>query len=120
MEPGSGVTHVPMVQAGVSHHAVQALVGVGREAPQTGGSPAEPSPLVVGIVSVRPVTGLVRRSSVLVGMRRVGIVRRVIVGRARHRIARGLVVARIARGRSPQVTSIARLIARGWNVRATP
>ena len=129
MEPGSLVTHVPMVMAAVSHHAVQALVGAGREQPQTEGSPAEPRPLDVGIVSVRLVTGLVRRLSVLVGMRRVGTGRPVIVGRARHRIVRGLVVARIVRGpvvaqtvrgRRPQVTSIARLIARGWNVRATP
>ena len=174
MEPGSLVTHVPMVIAAVSHHAVQALVGAGREQPQTEGSPADPRPLdvgivsvrlvtglvrrlsvlvgmrrvgtgrpvivgrarhrivrglvvarivrglVVGIVSVRPVTGLVRRSSVLVGICRVGTGRPVIVGRARHRIVRGPVVARIVRGPRPQVTSIARSIAPGWSVRATP
>ena len=95
MEPGSLVTHVPMVMAAVSHHAVQALVGVGREQPQTEGSPAEPRPLDVGIVSVRLVTGLVRRLSVLVGMRRVGTGRPVIVGRARPRIVRGPVVVGI-------------------------
>ena len=121
--------------------------------------------MVVGIVSARPVNGLVRRSTVLVGMRHVGIGRPVIVGRVRHRIVRGRAVeivsvqrvnglvrrstvlvgmrhvgtaqpvivgharpridpawveVRIVRDPRPQVTPIARSIARGWSVRATP
>ena len=75
---------------------------------------------VVEIVSVQRVNGLVRRSTVLVGMRNVGIGRPVIVGHARPRIDPAWVEVRIVRGPRPQVTPIARSIARGWSVRATP
>ena len=75
---------------------------------------------VVEIVSVQRVNGLVRRSTVLVGMRNVGIGRPVIVRHAPPRIDPAWVEVRIVRGPRPQVTPIARSIARGWSVRATP
>ena len=75
---------------------------------------------VVEIVSVQRVNGLVRRSTVLVGMRHVGTAQPVIVGHARPRIDPAWVEVRIVRGPRPQVTPIARSIARGWSVRATP
>ena len=74
----------------------------------------------VGIVSVQRVNGLVRRSTVLVGMRHVGTAQPVIVGHARPRIDPAWVEVRIVRDPRPQVTPIARSIARGWSVRATP
>ena len=94
-------------------------VGIGRPV-IVGHAPHRIVRVPLGILGARPVNGLVRRSTVLVGMRHVGTAQPVIVGHARPRIDPAWVEVRIVRGPRPQVTPIARSIARGWSVRATP